>query len=98
MAAIIKTKSVSAVLAGDAGARPVKEGKAEDYMRERIVEEPSISQNTLLAEVSKLFPSYGYSSFKIAFSRYTATMRSVTRKYELKKRAANPAPAVVIKK
>jgi hypothetical protein len=83
MAAIVKTKSVSAVLAGDAGARPVSQEKAEDFIREMCLLHPEKTHDEMLKEVSKRFPKYGYSSFKIAVSRYSACMRSVKKHYTL---------------
>ncbi len=83
MAKIVKTLNVSAVLKGEHGAKPQTSEKAEDFIRDTIVAKPAISQNDLLSLVGAKFPAYGYSSFKIAYSRYTAVMREVVRIYSL---------------
>jgi len=89
MAKIVKTLSCTQVQNGEAGAKPQSAEKAEDFIRDSLVRTPNKSQVDLLKEVSLKFPNYGYSSFKIAYSRYTAVMREVLRVYDIKLK--NPA-------
>jgi hypothetical protein len=91
MAKVVKTLSVSAVQNGEHGAKPVTQEKAEDFIRDDIVRHPEKSDNDRLKEVSLKFPNYGYSSFKIATSRYNAVMREVKRIYNITLKSANPA-------
>lgn len=84
MARTVKTLNVTAVINGEHGSRPQASEKAEDFIRDSIVAKPEISQNELLSLVGVKFPTYGYSSFKIAYSRYTAVMREVKSKYDIK--------------